>query len=80
MEAGLPNITGHATVNMCTTSTDSGALYKTTDSSGVSIKTPTWGNSYHKPLIHIDASKCSIYGNSNTVTPISLTTLLLIKY
>lgn len=66
---------------MCTTSTGSGALYRTDDSSGVSVKTPNWGSSYHKPLIHVDASRSSsIYGNSNTVTPISLTTFILIKY
>ena len=74
-------MTGHATVNICTTSTDGGVLYRTDDSSGISIKTPTWGNSSHKPLIHVNASRSSsIYGNSNTVTPISLTTFMLIKY
>ena len=77
----MPNITGHATVNICTTLTDSGALYLTDDSSGISIRTPDWGSTFHKPLIHVDASRSSrIYGSSNTVTPMSLTTLLLIKY
>ena len=77
----MPNITGHATVNICTTLTDSGALYLTDDSSGISIRTPDWGSTFHKPLIPVDASRSSrIYGSSNTVTPMSLTTLLLIKY
>lgn len=87
-EAGLPNITGWATIlptgkNM--TDNNSGALYGSNFTEGLNAKGLSagtlWGNDmFGKADINIDASRSnSIYGNSDTVQPPSLTLLPIIK-
>ena len=78
INAGLPNITGHVDgyMNMKTTWSVNNAI--TIDN----ISTGYGGNEdgyYH--ALYFDASKSnSIYGNSTTVQPLSLTAIYAIKY
>lgn len=76
MEAGLPNITGSYNWGTTILVESSGALTGGSYSKGYgNATTHSWGG------IKLDASLSnSIYGNSETVTPKSLTTFLLIKY
>lgn len=77
--AGLPNITGEAgnpTTEGTTAISSSGALTATIIASGRAV-----GSGGSSMKISIDASKSSsIYGNSTTVQPKSLTVRAIIKY
>ena len=77
MEAGLPNITGKLNYAVgVSTTPQSGALYS--EGSSGSVFGP---GSYTFRKLGIDASFSStIYGGSTTVTPLSESTLYILKY
>ena len=73
--AGLPNITASWTWARGADAGIVGAMYQTSGSSGQGA-----GNGM-RATAHFDASRSSsIYGNSTTVQPASLTTRYYIKY
>lgn len=78
MEAGLPNITG--TVGIRPTlgfAGTTGAFYATNQNGADNYAQSGTANA----LTGFDASRSSsVYGNSDTVTPTSQSTLLCIKY
>ena len=84
ISAGLPNITGEAkfAVNKYsdTTYADNSAIYVT----GGSYNMMVGGSGILHPnaALYFDASRSNnlIYGNSTTVTPLSLSAILIIKY
>lgn len=80
MEAGLPNITGELDNSIGPSASAillNGALYSKR-SSGSSFQ---GGSQFNFHNLGIDASGAdNIYGNSTTVTPLSQSTLMLIRY
>lgn len=73
MEAGLPNITG--TVGLVVKDIQTDAFYSVREGTRPGGET----NPYYRA--QMDASRSnSIYGNSDTVTPESLSTKFFIKY
>ena len=84
LSAGLPNITGEAkyAVNKYseTTYADNSAIYVTGGSYNMMVGGS--GSLHPNAALYFDASRSNnlIYGNSTTVTPESLTVLILIKY
>ena len=78
MEAGLPNITGTVWRSRNNSyASIGGAFYYEmvydADGTGGSAPTPV--------MVHMDASRSnSIYGSSSTITPLSLSTKLILKY
>lgn len=73
MEAGLPNITGAG--GLVVDGRIEGAMYY--------VKSGTRATGESKPYyqLYFDASRCSsIYGNSESVNPTSLTTGWFIKF
>ena len=76
--AGLPNIKGELFTVPANTSTDgTGAFRRTTtpNTAGAARGAASWSN------INFDASRSSsVYGSSSTVTPLSESTLLCIRY
>ena len=74
--AGLPNITSVGTGEFRpNTNFQSGASYRTNTNGD------TLGVSTTMKLAGFNASRCStIYGNSSTVTPLSLSSIFIIKY
>ena len=81
MEAGLPNITGRFLAAISSGNSKyapTGAFY-VQDPNG---KKDGYGSSqYQQPFIGIDASRSNTtYGKSTTVTPLSLSAKIFIKY
>lgn len=73
--AGLPNITGSTSGARNGGENVTGAFYTTGSVSTYG------GGRYHMGIVAFDASRSStIYGKSNTVTPLSKKCLFLIKY
>lgn len=79
MGAGLPNITGGFTLfQMLSLDTASGAFRVTKGNSPYGSRVQ---GSHSDETFTLDASRSSsIYGNSDTVTPLSLSTKFFIKY
>lgn len=88
MKAGLPNITGNFGIannagvvnatNLTEGSTYSGAFVPYTS---ITYGTTAAGFPISSYNMGINASRCSaIYGNSSTVTPLSISTKLILKY
>ena len=83
MEAGLPNITGVFGLRTPLNTSDmtirlSGAFSYTTEANGTAGAAS--GEDFNG-RIHLDASRSSkVYGSSTTVTPLSESTLLCIRY
>ena len=77
IEAGLPNITGRTTGYAVQNGSGSGALTST-----VTHGANLWGSVFtYIASLSLDASKSNaIYGTSDTVTPLSLTTKIVLKY
>lgn len=77
--AGLPNIIGDIqTFNYNTPETTSGAFQQTTT---VTNRSTTIGAGAGYQTINFNASRSSsIYGSSETVTPLSLSSIFVIKY
>ena len=76
MEAGLPNITGKVS-NLPNYYGSSGCFYR----DGGTEKYHLSGAEGSSASTYIDASRSSsIYGNSSTVTPLSLSSIFAIKY
>ena len=79
---GLPNITGSTSAGRFGYVDDNdevgeGALYRTKGTGDAS----SWNTSSRGIIIHLDASRSnSIYGNSDTVQPNSLTVRFYIKF
>ena len=88
---GLPNITGRVesmgnslttqiNIDASFTATNASAIY-TTDSEGKTTGGAGLANATVTNSFNIDASLSNpIYGNSDTVTPLSLSTKFFIKY
>ena len=78
MVAGLPNITGSTRLySYPAEEVDTGALYRE-DGAGYVDNSIGQGKFYR---VNFDASLSNpIYGNSDTVTPLSLSTKFFIKY
>lgn len=77
MEAGAPSITGTYKIDYVYKGVGTGCMY---NRSGTRQINATLGANTNG-LICIDASRSSsVYGNSNTVTPLSLTSTFLIRY
>lgn len=73
--AGLPNITGYCGISRDFNPT--GAFYTT----GQTNTTRDNGNNWTTRDGHFNAHRCSsVYGSSTTVTPLSLTTKIVLKY
>lgn len=80
VEAGIVNATGYAMARgpEINTSYSSGSLFVTRSSDGYGFNHNTGGNTAQ---FNLDLSRSStIYGNSNTVTPLSLANTFLIRY
>lgn len=74
MEESLPNIAGYIDAFV-------GSVANTGVFSQYKRTTNAQGGSSQKMGVDFDASRCStIYGNSDTVTPLSLSTKFFIKY
>ena len=80
MEAGLPNIMGRFVASSRINNfLADGAFYDSLDSP--SHRDGTESNVYGLGAYYFDASRSSsVYGNSNTVTPLSKSTLYILKY
>ena len=78
----MPNITGLGQLALDFRNhgnTTSGAMYLASSEAGV--KSLGGGDAYHYRKIGFNASRSSaVYGNSNTVTPLSLSILPILKY
>ena len=78
----MPNITGLGQLALDFRNhgnTTSGAMYLVSSEAGT--KSIGGGDAYHYRKIGFDASHSSaVYGNSNTVTPLSLSILPILKY
>lgn len=77
VEAGIVNIYGTFQENSDGTRNETGCFYNTYNR-GVWVAGGNGGGGY---LITLDASRSSsIYGNSKTITPLSLKNIFLIRY
>ena len=77
IEAGLPNITGTLCNGKGEATICSGAFTRTDGAPNASAAIVNYAGS----IFTLDASRSStVYGNSTTVTPLSESTLLCVKY
>ena len=77
IDAGLPNITGDMWTNAGRNSADNGAIKYTANVGGGGSKDSDTGTGH----VNFDASRSSsIYGNSDTVTPLTYTVRAYIAY
>lgn len=77
MEAGAPSITGTYKIDYVYKGVGTGCMYNRSGTKQINANPGAATNG----LICIDASKSSlIYGNSETITPLSFTNTFLIRY
>ena len=74
----MPNITGLASLSKAEWADANGALFMHSEINSGSTATPYIGAN---GTLKLDASRSSnVYGNSDTVTPLSISTKLILKY